>query len=48
LPGPLQKVTVFSAGVLATAHDPRRAKDLLAVIAEASRPLLAAKGLEAP
>jgi molybdate transport system substrate-binding protein len=48
LPDPLQKITVFSAGVLATAQDPRRANDLLAFIAEAARPLLAAKGLEPP
>lgn len=48
LPEPLQKITVFSAGVLATAQDPRRAADLLAFIAEASRPLLQGKGLEPP
>jgi len=47
LPAPLQKITIFSAGVLATAQDQNRAKELLAFIAQASRPLLAAKGLEA-
>jgi hypothetical protein len=44
----LQKITVFSAGVLASAQDAAGAKDLLAFIAQASRPLLQAKGLEAP
>jgi molybdate transport system substrate-binding protein len=48
LPAPLQKVTTFSAGVLATASDPRAASDVLEFIAAASRPLLAAKGLEPP
>src|ERR1700730_108633 len=48
LPDPLQKITVFSAGVLASAQDAAGAKDLLAFIAQASRPLLQAKGLEAP
>jgi len=48
LPAPLQKITIFSAGVLATAQDQNRAKELLAFIAQSSRPLLAAKGLEAP
>ena len=48
LPDPLQKITVFSAGVLASAQDPAGAKDLLAFIAQAFRPLLQAKGLEAP
>ena len=46
LPAPLQKITTFSAGVLATANDPRAAKALVGFIAAASRPLLAAKGLE--
>jgi hypothetical protein len=45
---PLQKITTFSAGVLATAGDPRAARDMLDFIATASRPLLHAKGLEAP
>jgi molybdate transport system substrate-binding protein len=48
LPQPLQKITIFSAGVLATAQNQNRAKELLAFIAQASRPLLQAKGLEAP
>jgi molybdate transport system substrate-binding protein len=48
LPAPLQKITTFSAGVLATAHDPRAATALAEFIATASRPLLDAKGLEAP
>jgi molybdate transport system substrate-binding protein len=48
LPAPLQKITTFSAGVLATANDPRAAKALVEFIAAASRPLLAAKGLEPP
>ncbi len=46
LPAPLQKITTFSAGVLATANDPGAAKALVEFIATASRPLLAAKGLE--
>jgi molybdate transport system substrate-binding protein len=48
LPAPLQKITVFSAGVLAAATDRRAAKELLDFIAPASRPLLSSKGLEAP
>jgi molybdate transport system substrate-binding protein len=48
LPAPLQKITTFSAGVLATANDPRAAAALVALIATASRPLLNAKGLEPP
>ncbi len=48
LPEPLQKITIFSAGVLATAQDPQRARKLADLIGTASRPLLAAKGLEAP
>jgi molybdate transport system substrate-binding protein len=48
LPTPLQKITVFSAGVLSTAKDPKGAQSLVAFIGTASRPLLAAKGLEAP
>jgi molybdate transport system substrate-binding protein len=48
LPAPLQKITTFSAGVLATANDPRATKALVEFIATASRPLLEAKGLEAP
>jgi molybdate transport system substrate-binding protein len=48
LPAPLQKITTFSAGVLATANDPRAAKALVEFVAAASRPLLEAKGLEPP
>jgi molybdate transport system substrate-binding protein len=48
LPAPLQKITTFSAGVLATANDPRAAAALVEFIAAASRPLLNAKGLEPP
>jgi molybdate transport system substrate-binding protein len=48
LPPPLQKITVFSAGVPATATHPRAALALAQSIARASRPLLAAKGLEPP
>jgi molybdate transport system substrate-binding protein len=48
LPAPLQKITTFSAGVLAVANDLRAAKALLEFIATASRPLLEAKGLEPP
>jgi molybdate transport system substrate-binding protein len=48
LPTPLQKITVFSAGALSTAKDAKGAQSLIAFISAASRPLLAAKGLEAP
>jgi molybdate transport system substrate-binding protein len=48
LPPPLQKITTFAAGVLASARAPRAARDLLEFIASASRPLLQAKGLEPP
>ncbi len=48
LPAPLQKMTIWSAGVLASAEDHKRAQDLVRFISTASRPLLAAKGLEAP
>jgi molybdate transport system substrate-binding protein len=48
LPAPLQKITIFSAGVPAVARDPRAAQALTQLIASASRPLLAAKGLEPP
>jgi molybdate transport system substrate-binding protein len=48
LPAPLQKITTFSAGVLATANDPRAAKALVEFVAAASRPLLEARGLEPP
>jgi molybdate transport system substrate-binding protein len=48
LPAPLQKITVFSAGVLAAASDRQAGKELVNFIAAASRPLLAAAGLAAP
>jgi molybdate transport system substrate-binding protein len=48
LPPALQKITVFSAGVLATAREPEHARSLIELVASASRPLLGAKGLEAP
>jgi molybdate transport system substrate-binding protein len=48
LPAPLQKITIFSAGVLSTAKDPKGAKAVVDFISAAARPLLAVKGLEAP
>jgi molybdate transport system substrate-binding protein len=48
LPQPLQKITTFAAGVLASARDARAARDLVAFIGSASRPLLQGKGLEPP
>jgi molybdate transport system substrate-binding protein len=48
LPAALQKITIFSAGVLASARDRKRAQALVAFISAASRPILAGKGLEAP
>jgi molybdate transport system substrate-binding protein len=48
LPAPLQKITIFSAGVLASADDRRAAAGLVDFIATASRPLLPANGLDAP
>ena len=48
LPAPLQKITTFSVGVPAAAEDPRAAQALVEFLATASRPLLAAKGLEPP
>ena len=48
LPPPLQKITLFSAGVPAAARDPHSAQALARFIATASRPLLVAKGLEPP
>jgi molybdate transport system substrate-binding protein len=46
LPGELQKITVFSAGVLAAAKEPDAAKALVAFVAAEARPLLKPKGLE--
>ena len=48
LPAPLQKITIFSAGVLRTAKEPSSAKALVEFIAQAARPLLQAKGLDPP
>jgi molybdate transport system substrate-binding protein len=48
LPEPLQKITIFSAGVLTAADDPNAASALVAFIARASRPLLSTHGLEPP
>ena len=46
LPAELQKVTIFSAGVLVAAHEGAAAKAFLAFVAEHSPPLLKSKGLE--
>ena len=46
LPPSLQKITTFSAGVLAVAEEPEVAKALLQFVATQSKPLLQAKGLE--
>jgi molybdate transport system substrate-binding protein len=48
LPPELQKITVFSAGVLAAAQEPETAKALAHFIATRSKPLLREKGLEPP
>jgi molybdate transport system substrate-binding protein len=48
LPAPLQKITIFSGGVLATAKDTPGAKALAQFVMEASRPLLQGKGLDPP
>jgi len=48
LPAPLQKITTFSAGVLASADDLRAAAGLVDFVATASRPLLSANGLDPP
>jgi molybdate transport system substrate-binding protein len=46
LPAELQKITTFSAGLLAAAKEPDAAKALVKFVAAQSPPLLAAKGLE--
>lgn len=46
LPEPLQKITTFTAAVLAGAKERDAAKSLLEFIAARARPLLAGKGLE--
>ena len=48
LPAPLQKVTTFSAGLIAAAGQPDAARAFLRFIAGESRPLLSARGLEPP
>jgi molybdate transport system substrate-binding protein len=46
LPAELQKVTIFSAGVVAAAHEGDAARAFLSFVAEHSRELLQPKGLE--
>ena len=46
LPAELQKITTFSAGLLAGAKDPDTAKALVKYVAAESPPLLKGKGLE--
>jgi molybdate transport system substrate-binding protein len=48
LPPSLQKLTTFSAGLLAQAKDPDGAKALVRFLAAEAPPLLAARGLERP
>ena len=48
LPPSLQKMTTFSAGLLAAAKEPDAAKALVKFLVAESPPLLAAKGLERP
>jgi molybdate transport system substrate-binding protein len=46
LPEPLQKITIFSGGVLTAANEPESAAALLKFVAAESPPLLKRKGLE--
>jgi molybdate transport system substrate-binding protein len=46
LPAALQRITIFSAGVLVAAKEPDAARALVQFVATASRPLLKDKGLE--
>jgi molybdate transport system substrate-binding protein len=46
LPEPLQKITIFSGGVLTAANEPEGAAALLEFVAAKSLPLLRQKGLE--
>ena len=46
LPAALQRITIFSAGVLTAAKEPQAARALVQFVATASRPLLKDKGLE--
>ncbi len=48
LPPELQRVTTFSAAVMASTAEPEVAKALVTFFAERSRPLLAQKGLQPP
>jgi molybdate transport system substrate-binding protein len=48
LPASLQRVTIFSAGLMAAATDADTARALVQFVAERSPPLLAAKGLSPP
>ena len=48
LPAALQRVTVFSAGLMAAAREAEGARALATFVAERSPPLLAAKGLSPP
>jgi molybdate transport system substrate-binding protein len=46
LPPSLQKITIFTAGVLSAAKEPAAAAELAKFVASRSRPLLASRGLE--
>ena len=48
LPDALQKITIFSGGVLAAAKEPDVATALLKFLVAETRPLLRQKGLEPP
>src|SRR5262249_50375399 len=48
LPEPLQKNTLYSAGMLTMTQNTRAANELAEFLSTASRPLLTAKGFEAP
>ena len=46
LPATLQKITIFSAGILSAAKEPDAARALVKFVAKEARPLLGPKGLE--
>jgi molybdate transport system substrate-binding protein len=46
LPATLQKITIFSAGIVSSAKEPDAAKALVQFVAKEARPLLGPKGLE--
>jgi molybdate transport system substrate-binding protein len=46
LPATLQKITIFSAGILAAAKEPDASRALVTFVAAEGRPLLGPKGLE--